>query len=135
MLLRVCIFRPFVSQSEADTLQGRQSSEFQKRYVLRFSVSPFLRRTDAPTHRCSVSPNPEAILPNTKTLEAIYEDGILRPLEALEGLSDHSKVRITIDFEERHPLLQFAGILSDREAAELRRTIQDEFERIDPNAW
>ena len=74
-------------------------------------------------------------MPNTKTVEAIYEDGILRPLEALEGLSEHSKVRITIDCEETHPFLQFAGILSDREAAELRHTIQEEFERIDPNAW
>lgn len=73
----------------------------------------------------------------SQTLEAIYENGVLRPLKALEGFAEHSKVQITITSEETssHPLLQFAGILNDDEAAELRRIIEDEFERIDPNAW
>lgn len=72
-----------------------------------------------------------------QTVEAIYESGVLRPLKALEGFSEHCKVKITIECGETmsHPLLQFAGILSDDEAAELRRVIEDEFERIDPNAW
>lgn len=32
-------------------------------------------------------------------------------------------------------LMQFAGILSDEEAAELQQTIAEEFENIDPHAW
>jgi predicted DNA-binding antitoxin AbrB/MazE fold protein len=70
-----------------------------------------------------------------QTLEAIYENGVLRLLEPLEGLAEHSKVKITIEAEESHPhpLLQFAGILNNEEAAELRRIIEEEFEGIDPS--
>ena len=76
-------------------------------------------------------------MPHVQTVEAIYENGVLRPLKALEGFAEPCKVKITIQCEETtpHSLLRFAGILSDAEAAELRRLIEDEFERIDLNAW
>lgn len=76
-------------------------------------------------------------MPQHQIVEAIYENGVLRPLKALEGFTEPCKVRITIECEEitPHLLLRFAGILSDVEAAELRGIIEDEFERIDPNAW
>ncbi len=76
-------------------------------------------------------------MPQPQTVEAIYENGVLRPLKALEGVAEHCKVKITIQREETtpHPLLRFAGILSDDEAAELRRIIEEEFARIDPDAW
>ena len=72
-----------------------------------------------------------------QVIEAIYENGVLRPLEPLTGFPEHSKLKITIEAEEikPHPLLQFAGILSDEEATELTRIIETEFEEIDPNAW
>lgn len=72
-----------------------------------------------------------------QTLEAIYENGALRLLTQPEGLAEHSKVKITIEAEERQPspLLQFAGILSNEEAAALVRIIEDEFERVDLNEW
>ena len=73
----------------------------------------------------------------TLTIDAIYENGVLRPLEPLQGLSEHNKVRITIESEKTkvHPLLQFAGILSNEEAAALQAIIEEEFEKVDPNAW
>ena len=73
----------------------------------------------------------------TQTLEAIYENGVLRPLKALEALRENCKVKITIQLSEPtpHPLLQFAGILNDKEAVDLRRIIEEELERIDPDAW
>jgi len=76
-------------------------------------------------------------MPQSQTVEAVYEHGVLRPLKALEGFAEHSNVQITIQHEEitPHPLSRFAGILNDDEAAELRRIIEDEFERIDLNAW
>lgn len=72
----------------------------------------------------------------TLTVEAIYENGVLRPLETLEGLAERTRVKITIESEQssQHPLLPFAGILSDNEAA-LQLAIADEFGKIDPNAW
>jgi predicted DNA-binding antitoxin AbrB/MazE fold protein len=79
----------------------------------------------------------EGNMAQTQTIEAIYENGVLRPLQALPGLPENSKVKITIECEQatQHPLLEFAGILSDEEAADLQRTIADEFEKIDPNGW
>lgn len=80
----------------------------------------------------------------TQTIEAMYERGVLRPLQALSGLSEGSKVKITIAQPARstaddngtagdrpHPLLKFAGIIDDAEAAELQRIIADEFGRKD----
>jgi len=57
----------------------------------------------------------------TQTVEAIYENGILRPLQELENLPEQSQVKVTIELlpQEQHPLLQFAGIISDSEAQEL----------------
>jgi predicted DNA-binding antitoxin AbrB/MazE fold protein len=72
-----------------------------------------------------------------QTLEAIYENGALRLLTQPEGLAEHSKVKITIEAEEAQSpsLLQFAGILTNEEAADLLRVIEEEFERVDPNEW
>lgn len=72
-----------------------------------------------------------------KTVEAIYEKGVLRPLKPLEGVAENSKVTVTIEYEEirLHPLLKFAGILSDTEAMELSKLIEEEFEKVDPDAW
>lgn len=72
-----------------------------------------------------------------QTLEAIYENGVLRLLTQPEGLAEHSKVKITIEAEEGQPspLLQFAGILTNEEAANQVRIIEDEFERVDLNDW
>lgn len=76
-------------------------------------------------------------MPQPQTVEAIYENGVLCPLKALEGFAEHSRLKITIQREEinPNPLLRFAGILRDDEAAELQRVIEDEFERIAPDAW
>ena len=72
-----------------------------------------------------------------KTVEAIYEKGVLRPLKPLEGITENSRVTVTIEYEEikPHPLLKFAGILSDTEAMELSKLIEEEFEKVDPHAW
>ena len=72
-----------------------------------------------------------------QTLEAIYENGALRLLTQPKGLAEHSKVKITIEAEEHQPspLLQFAGILTNEEAANLVRIIEDEFEQVDLNEW
>ncbi len=67
----------------------------------------------------------------SRTIEAIYENGVFRPLEPLDGLRENSKVTILIQSNEpnQKPFLEFAGILSDDEAAELKRIIEEEFEK------
>jgi predicted DNA-binding antitoxin AbrB/MazE fold protein len=66
-----------------------------------------------------------------QTVEAIYEDGVLRPIQPLEGVAEHSRVRVTVEAPEAalHPLADCVGILPDADADEIRRIIDEEFER------
>jgi predicted DNA-binding antitoxin AbrB/MazE fold protein len=71
-----------------------------------------------------------------QTVEAIFENGTLRPLEPLEGIEEKARVRIAIEpLTEPHPLAGCFGILPDSDAAEMRRIVDEEFERIDHSAW
>lgn len=52
----------------------------------------------------------------TKTIHAIYKQGLLRPLEPIEGIRENSEFEITIsvgDVGQSH-ILKFAGILKRR---------------------
>ena len=73
----------------------------------------------------------------TRSIEALYEEGVLHPLEPLEGLADHSRVRLTIELGDAldHPLASYVGTLPDEDAEEMLRIVEEEFERIDPDAW
>lgn len=64
----------------------------------------------------------------TLTIEAIYERGVLRPLRPLE-LPEHTRVRLTVEPTPTHPLTDCLGIMPDEDAAEMRRIIEQEFER------
>ena len=72
-----------------------------------------------------------------QTVEAIYENGILRPLKPLEGIAEHRRVKVTVEVEEpvRHPLADCVGILPNEDAQQMRRIIEDEFEKVDPREW
>lgn len=73
----------------------------------------------------------------TQIIEAIYEDGVLRPLQPLKDIEEHSKVKIIIETETqpRHPLADCIGILPDEDAREMRRIIEEEFEKVDLREW
>lgn len=64
---------------------------------------------------------------------------LLKDLEDVEEIRLAREKKAAIPSEQNqtipHPLLQFAGILNDEEAAALQATIIDEFEKIDTNAW
>ena len=57
----------------------------------------------------------------TKTIHAIYKQGMLRPLEPIEGIKENTEVEITISVGDVGPshILKFAGIL--REEGETKR--------------
>ena len=50
----------------------------------------------------------------TKTIHAMYEHGILRPLEPIEGIKENTEVEVTIAVKQKElsHILRFAGILS-----------------------
>lgn len=74
-----------------------------------------------------------------RVVEAIYENGVLRPLEPL-GLAEQSRVNVTLDTEvETSPgaavVRACAGSLPPEDARELREIIAQEFEKVDDREW
>jgi len=72
-----------------------------------------------------------------KTIDAVYEKGILRPLSPIKGLRSRQKVRITLETlsKQKHPLAGLSGTLPDKDAAEMLKVIEDEFEKVDMSEW
>ena len=72
-----------------------------------------------------------------KTIEAIYENGILRPLKPIKGLKKHQRVAITFEksLKKKHPLYGLCGILPDEDAEEILKIINEEFEKVDIDEW
>jgi predicted DNA-binding antitoxin AbrB/MazE fold protein len=73
----------------------------------------------------------------TKTIHALYKDGVLKPLESMQGFSDDTEVEITIATVKgpAHPLMRFAGILNAEDADSMMTIIEDEFEKVNPDEW
>jgi len=72
-----------------------------------------------------------------QTVQAIYEKGVLHPLQPLEGLAERCKVKVTVEVEDgsAHPLSDCVGILPDEDAKEMLKIIQDEFEKVNLDEW
>ena len=72
-----------------------------------------------------------------KTVEAIYEDGVLRPLSPVKGLRKNQRVSITVEKapKKKHPLEGLCGILPDEDATEMLKIVEEEFEKVDINEW
>lgn len=72
-----------------------------------------------------------------KTIDAIYENGVLRPVRPIKGLKKHQRVSITLEkpLKKKHPLAGLCGILPDSDAVEMLKIIKDEFERVDISEW
>src|SRR5436309_656646 len=45
----------------------------------------------------------------TRTIEAIYSHGVLKPVEPLEGIQENDQVTVTIESSPRHPLADVVG--------------------------
>jgi hypothetical protein len=51
-------------------------------------------------------------------------------------LADRAQVTLTLDTgRTRRPLDDWVGGLSDQDAAEMRRVIEEEFEQVNPDDW
>lgn len=68
----------------------------------------------------------------TQTIEAVYEDNVLKPIKPIKGIVEHENVVVTI---RPHPvkkgLRELAGTLTHKEAKEMQKLIDEEFEKIE----
>lgn len=74
----------------------------------------------------------------TKSFEAIFANGVFRPLAPLPELRENDRVNITlsrVSAGATHPFADWVGTLPDDEAREMMRTIEEEFERVNPDEW
>jgi len=71
-----------------------------------------------------------------KYVQAIYEHGVLRPLEPLQGIAENSQVELTIQsLYARHSLKDLFGTLPQEDADEMQKIIDEEFEKVDLSEW
>lgn len=66
-------------------------------------------------------------------LDAIYQNGVFSPLQAVQGLTESSRVRLTIEGAESSgkALAEIAGILPDADAREIHAMIEQEFKQVE----
>jgi len=72
-----------------------------------------------------------------RRLRAVYENGLFRPLETVQGLADQTPVRLRVEEckDDASELSEFAGIWSAEEADEVSALIDQEFGRVDRREW
>ena len=71
-----------------------------------------------------------------KTVQARYIGGVFHPVEPVDWLEENRQVTVVVDVPDRAaPLDGWVGGLSDEDAREMLRTIEQEFEQVDPDDW
>ncbi len=73
----------------------------------------------------------------TRTISAVYEGGVLRPLESLDGIAEHAQLKVTVETVDPagNGLADCIGILPDEDAADMCRIVADEFEQVNLGEW
>ena len=68
----------------------------------------------------------------TQTIEAVYEDNVLKPIKPLKGIMEHQNVIVVIRPRPiRKGLRDVVGTLTHDEAKEQQKLIDEEFEKIE----
>jgi len=68
----------------------------------------------------------------SKGIEVIYQDDVLKPLTPIEGLKKNERTWIIIcSNAHKTELRKLVRTLTHEEAKEMRKTIDEEFERIE----
>ena len=72
------------------------------------------------------------------TLEMIWENGVLKPVQPLVGLQEHQRVQVTVYADDAVAVsagrfARFVGTMTPEEAREMEQLIEREFEQIDEN--
>jgi predicted DNA-binding antitoxin AbrB/MazE fold protein len=72
-----------------------------------------------------------------RSFEAIYSNGVLRPVEPVDFLDENRRVTVLVEMpdESRRPLAGWVGGLTNGDAEDMRRSIEADFEQVDPDDW
>ena len=72
-----------------------------------------------------------------ETMEAIYENGVLRLSRPLRQVDEHARVTVTVEPAptKHRPLIDCVGILPNDDAADMLRIIEAEFEQVNLREW
>ncbi len=71
----------------------------------------------------------------TQTVDAIYSNGVLRPVRPLAGLPENATVKVTVESASPRPFDGWVGGVSSEDASLMRRVIDEEFERVEADDW
>ena len=68
----------------------------------------------------------------TKTVEVIYEENVLKPIEPIKGIKEHERVLVILcSHPTKKGLRELVGTLSHEEAEVMQKLIDEEFEKIE----
>jgi predicted DNA-binding antitoxin AbrB/MazE fold protein len=71
-----------------------------------------------------------------ETLEAVYEDGVFKPLSVPSGIREHGRVTLTVtDAIAPGSLADLHGLMPSEDADEMREIVAREFESVDSGEW
>jgi predicted DNA-binding antitoxin AbrB/MazE fold protein len=72
-----------------------------------------------------------------RSVRAIYENGVFRPLESFEAPPERTAVRLRVEDVASNgaKLCDYAGLWSAEDADQIAGIIKAEFERVDPREW
>lgn len=71
-------------------------------------------------------------------IDAIYEDGVIRPIHPLKGISEHSRLKVSVSplvEGEGHTLASCLGTISQEDAQQMTNAIDEAFEKVDLSEW
>jgi len=67
-----------------------------------------------------------------KTVEAVYEDNVLKPVEPIKGIKEHERVLVILCSQPiKKGLRELVGTLTHEEAEVMQKLIDEEFEKIE----
>ena len=74
----------------------------------------------------------------TRKINAIYEGGVLRPLQPLDDIAENAHVKLTVEYDPApsgNGLADCIGTLPDEDAAEMCQIVESEFEQVNLSEW
>ena len=67
-------------------------------------------------------------------IQAIYENGILRPIVPIKGIPENARVWLLVEEEKStHNLLKHCGTVPDVDTREILQIIDCEFKQVSPD--